>query len=96
MSDWISVADHPLVFTSPTGAKYPTEAGKDDFFAAFRGVDIHTGKIFYSISYVTLDDECNIRDVNYEELEEYGIDTYYTSSVDEIAYYYHKPKPPEI
>lgn len=88
---WISVKDKPLIYTSPTGKKHPTEAGKGKFLCAIPHIDMHTSKPFFTIAYITLFDDCSICEIGSEDEERYEqSDMQYsswTTSSEEITHY---------
>lgn len=88
---WISVKDEPLIYTSPTGAKYPTAAGKGRFMCAIPHTDIHTGEPFFTIAFITLFDDCSICEIGSEDEERFDStgEAYssWTTSAEEITYY---------
>lgn len=89
--NWISVKDKPLIHISPTGTKYPTEAGKGRFICAIPHVDMHTGKPFFIIALITLFDDCSICEIGSEDEKWYNEDgiqcSSWTTSAEEITHY---------
>lgn len=100
MNNWISVKDRPLIYTSPTGAKYPTEAGKGNFLCAIPGTDIHTKALFWIMAYVTLFDDCTICEIGSEDEERFDRtgEAYssWTWDAEEITHYIPQPEPPKM
>lgn len=93
----MSVKDKPLIYTSPTGRKYPTEAGMGRFFYAIPVVMAHTnGEIGWHTGFVTLDDECNIRDADYDREEDEEDYDPYTINAEDITHYIPEPEPPKL
>lgn len=89
--NWISVKNKPLIHTSPTGTKYPTEAGKGRFMCAIPHTDMHTGQPFYTIAFVTLFDDCSICEIGSEDEERFDNEgeqySSWTTSAEEITHY---------
>jgi hypothetical protein len=69
--NWTSVKDKPLIHISPTGTKYPTEAGKGRFLCAIPHTDMHTKALFFTIAFITLFDDCTICEIGSEDEERY-------------------------
>lgn len=88
---WISVKDSPLIYTSPTGAKYPTEAGKGRFMCSIPHTDMHTGQPFFIIAFITLFDDCSICEIGSQDEERFDNsgDQYssWTTKAEEITHY---------